>query len=103
MTQWFVVYNESSDDQGRGPCSLSIGPHENDSADTFAFSENFNAADGIPEDVEKKFQLLAAAPGLLTACKAIVAACDAAPPIHLLREITAAAELARNAITEAET
>jgi len=67
--RWHVTTGSTdTGDFGRGIDFLSIGPYEDDSADSFAFSENF--PDGIPDDVDRKFALMAAAPDLLAACKA---------------------------------
>ncbi len=55
--QWYVLYSEMEE---AGVECLSIGPHEDDHADAFAFSENFT--DGIPDEISNKFNMLAAAP-----------------------------------------
>jgi len=74
--RWHVTTGSTdTGDFGRGIDFLSIGPYEDDSADSFAFSENF--PDGIPDDVDRKFALMAAAPDLLAACKALLADKDA--------------------------
>jgi hypothetical protein len=69
---WHVIYVE--DDCGDfAPAKhyLAIGPHEDDTADTFAFSGDFRP--DVPTDVARKFALLAAAPELLAACNRVMA------------------------------
>ena len=72
--RWFVIDSDGTDDLGRGPVGLSIGPNEGDHADAFAFSENFHGADGVPEAVQAKFALMAAAPEMLAALEMTAAA-----------------------------
>jgi hypothetical protein len=55
---WFVNYSEETDDYGNGPAGLAIGPHEEDFADTFMFSQNFSAAEGTPEELETAFEFV---------------------------------------------
>jgi hypothetical protein len=71
----FVILSDESDEQGRGPCGLSIGPNEDDPADAFAFSETFDSSDGIPEDVSAEFDRIVRAANahaeLLTIAEAV--------------------------------
>ncbi len=72
---WYV--NDSSEDTGDFGSTiegLTIGPHEGECTDSFAFSESFR--DGIPDEVSAKFALMAAAPQLLAACKAAKILCE---------------------------
>jgi len=66
--KWHINHHSTPEDYG-DRVSLGIGPHENDDCDSFAYSLDFLEKDGVPEDVERKFQLMAAAPELLAACQ----------------------------------
>ena len=54
---WFVNYDEQTDDCGHGVCGISVGLHEDDSADAFLFSHNFQAGD-VPDEVETVFEFV---------------------------------------------
>ena len=59
--RWYV--NDTStdtSDHGASVECLTIGPYKDDNGDAFAFSLNF--ADGIPDEITRKFHMMAAAP-----------------------------------------
>jgi hypothetical protein len=61
--------------------------------------------EGYPQTPEDELddiaRLMRAAPKLLEACKALVTACDSAPPVKLIQHIAACKDLALAAIVEA--
>lgn len=61
---WHVTVN----DDGHRHEWLSIGPHKDDPADAFAFSQNYPMG-WLPDDVIAKFRLMAAAPVLEAAVR----------------------------------
>jgi hypothetical protein len=66
---WYCGWAEiDTDDHGGSVGSFFVGPRPGDDvADAFAFSEQFH--NEAPEEVERKFVLMAAAPRLLDVCE----------------------------------
>ncbi len=58
---WFVNYSETTDDCGRGPAGIMIGPYEDDVADSFMFSQTFDASGSIPDELDAAFEFAALA------------------------------------------